>query len=84
VSTKQLIIRHLEARGIRYAIADYWVAYYTSFVTHERIIVTPEEFPRIVEYDRQVDAHRSEAIRIARSPCAGGKEVIQGIYFCPP
>jgi hypothetical protein len=53
-------------------------------VTHERIIVTPEEFPRIVEYDRQVDAHRSEAIRIARSPCAGGKEVIQGIYFCPP
>ena len=84
VSTKQLIIRHLEARGIRYAIADYWVAYYTSFVTHERIIVTPEEFPRIVDYDRQVDAHRSEAIRIARTPCPGGKEVIQGIYFCPP
>ena len=84
VSTKQLIIRHLDARGIRYGIADYWVAYYTAFVTHERIIVTPEDFPRIVEYDRQVDAHRGEAVRIARTPCAGGKEVIQGIYFCPP
>jgi hypothetical protein len=84
VSAKQLIIRNLQARGIRYGIADYWIAYYTSFVTHEQIIVTPDEFPRIVEYDRQVDAHRSEAVRIARTPCAGGKEVTPGIYFCAP
>jgi hypothetical protein len=84
VSTKELIIRHLQGRGVRYGIADYWIAYYISFVTNERIIVTPDDFPRILEYDRQVDAHRSEAVRIARTPCAGGKEMIPGVYFCPP
>jgi hypothetical protein len=84
VSAKQQIIRHLQARGIRYGIADYWIAYYISFVTNEQIIVTPDDFPRILEYDRQVQAHATEAVRIARTPCAGGKEVIEGVYFCSP
>lgn len=84
VSAKQMIIRHLQARGIRYGIADYWMAYYVSFVTNEQIIVAADDFSRIPDYDRQVQAHLGEAVRIARTPCAGGKEVIPGVYFCAP
>jgi hypothetical protein len=84
VAAKQLIIRHLQAKGTRYGIADYWIAYYISFVTNEQIIVTPDNYLRILEYNRQVHAHLSEAVRIARTPCAGGKEVIPRIYFCAP
>ena len=82
VAEKQLIIRHLEARGIKYAASDYWIAYYISFVTGERIIVTSSDMVRVLEYDRQVTAHASEAIRISRAPC--GRQVMNGIYFCEP
>ena len=33
---KQLVIRHLEAQGVRYATADYWIAYYITYLTSER------------------------------------------------
>jgi hypothetical protein len=43
--TKLLLVRHLQARGIKYAIADYWMAYYISFVTKEQIVRDGERFP---------------------------------------
>ena len=39
VPLKQELIRALDARDIRYAYADYWTAYYVTFMTRERIIV---------------------------------------------
>ena len=36
---KQDLIRELDARHIRYAYADYWTAYYVTFMTRERIVV---------------------------------------------
>jgi hypothetical protein len=84
VGAKRLIIRHLETRGVHYAYADYWLAYYISFLTNERIIVHSTDLSRIAEYGRVVDAHRNEAVRILRSPCPGGHEVIPGVYFCSP
>jgi hypothetical protein len=84
VAAKQQIIEHLQARGIKYAIADYWIAYYVSFLTREGIIVTPSDFPRIGVHVRMVQAHQAEAVRIARTPCPGGEEVIAGVYFCGP
>ena len=84
VGAKRLIIRHLETRGIHYAYADYWMAYYISFLTNERIIVHSTDLSRIAEYGRLVDAHRNEAVRILRAPCADGREVITGVYFCSP
>jgi hypothetical protein len=84
VGAKRLIIRHLETRGIRYAYADYWLAYYISFLTNERIIVHSTDLSRIAEYGRVVDAHRNEAVRILRAPCADGREVMTGVYFCSP
>jgi len=83
VPDKILIIRNLEARGIRYAMADYWIAYYTTFMTNERIIVAADDIGRIPAYERDVLAHRSEAVRIARTPCGGRRPVIEGVYFCP-
>jgi hypothetical protein len=80
---KQRVIRELDARGIRYAYADYWYAYAITFLTHERIVVASDTFMRIPYYNTVVNAHRSEAIRISREPCAGGEEVVRRLYFCP-
>ena len=80
---KRMVIRNLEARGIHYAYSDYWLAYYISFLTRERIIVHSTDLIRIAEYGRVVDEHRNEAVKILRAPCADGHEVIKGVYFCP-
>lgn len=84
VGAKQLIIRHLQARGIRYAYADYWLAYYITFLTNEQIVVASTDVIRIPEYGRIVDAHRAEAIRLSRTPCPEGHEIMRRIYFCSP
>ncbi len=84
VSAKQLIERQLEARGIRYATADYWIAYAVTFLSNERTIIASTDLVRIREYNRLVDAHRDAAIRISRTPCPEGREVVRGVYFCSP
>jgi hypothetical protein len=81
---KRMVISELEAAGIRYAYADYWLAYYITFLTNETIIVHATDSSRIAEYQRIVDAHRDEAIRVSRTPCPGGREVIRRVYFCSP
>jgi len=81
---KRLVIGQLESRGIHYAYADYWLAYYIAFMTNERIIVHSTDLSRISEYRSIVDAHRGEAVRIQRTPCADGHQVFTGVYFCPP
>jgi hypothetical protein len=79
---KQVIIRNLEARGARYAVADYWLAYSITFLTNERIIAASSDFVRIQEYQRTVEAHRAEAVTVSRRPCPDGREVVRGVYFC--
>ncbi|HTH01025.1 MAG TPA: hypothetical protein VL882_12225 [Vicinamibacterales bacterium] len=81
---KLTVIRQLETEGVRYAYADYWLAYYITFLTNERIIVHSTDLSRIAEYRRIVDEHRAEAVRISRAACPGGREVFTRIYFCPP
>jgi hypothetical protein len=80
---KVLVVRSLEARGIRYAMADYWLAYYITFVTNERIVVAADDIGRIPVYEQEVNAHRREAVRISRTPCGDNRPVIEGVYFCP-
>jgi hypothetical protein len=84
IGAKRLIIRELETQNIRYAYADYWLAYYITFMTNERIIVASTDSARIAEYKKIVDAHRDEAIRISRTSCPGGHEIMRRVYFCPP
>lgn len=80
---KMLIIRALDASGIRYAVSDYWIAYYVTFLTNERIIVDADDVERIAAYRQAVSAHRGEAIRISRTPCGDARPVLDGVYFCP-
>lgn len=84
VGGKRLIARHLEARGIRYAIADYATAYPVSFWSNERIIVSSSNRVRISEYKAEVGAHLDQAVSIERRPCGDGTLVMPGVYFCRP
>ncbi|HWW85315.1 MAG TPA: hypothetical protein VNZ26_17015 [Vicinamibacterales bacterium] len=84
VADKVLIMRNLEARGIRYASADYWLAYYITFMANERIIIDATDFRRIAAYEPIVSAHRAESVRISRTRCDAGKLIIEGVYFCQP
>lgn len=83
ISAKMMIIRGLEAEGVRYASADYWLAYYITFMTRERIIVASEDFERISSYRHIVDAHASEAVRVLRRRCDGGHQLFGNVYACP-
>jgi hypothetical protein len=84
VGLKQELVRVLDRRGIRYAYADYWTAYYVTFMTRERIIVSATEIPRIKSYDRLVGAHRDEAILISRRACPGGAPLTSAFWTCKP
>jgi hypothetical protein len=80
---KRMIVRHLDARGIKYAFGDYWRAYLITFMTNERIIVAADDFQRIREYSDLVKIHKDEAVRIAREFCPGGQPAMQGLWICP-
>lgn len=84
VPAKQELIRALEARGVRYAYADYWTAYYVTFMTRERIIVASTEVVKVRTHNNEVDAHRAEAILISRHPCAGGEQLTPAFWSCRP
>lgn len=82
VPLKADLVGALEARGVRYAYADYWTAYYVTFMTRERIVVASDAIVKVRSHNRLVDAHRAEAIRISRSPCAGGSQLTQAFWAC--
>jgi len=81
---KRLIARHLESRGVKYAKADYWRAYAITFLTNERIIVASVNVERISEYQKLVDAHRDQAVRLSRENCPGGTRLMDKLWICPP
>jgi hypothetical protein len=82
VPLKQILIRALDARGVRYAYADYWTAYYVTFMTRERIIVAADAVVKVRTHNNFVDAHRAEAIHILRRPCAGGEQLTPAFWAC--
>jgi hypothetical protein len=84
ISAKLTIARQLEARGIRYATANYWIAYAVTFLTNESTIIASTDLVRIREYNRIIEAHPEETVHIRREPCSNGHQVMTGIYFCSP
>jgi hypothetical protein len=84
VGGAQLIVRHLEARGVKYGISSYARAYAVSFLSNERIVMSSSNRVRIRAYELEVGAHRDLAIRLSRKPCEGGSLLTKGLYFCPP
>jgi hypothetical protein len=83
IAAKHQVIRSLEEADVRYGRADYWLAYYIDFVTRERIIIAADEPQRILIYNRIVDEHAAEAVRLSRRACVGGTALIPGVYRCP-
>ena len=84
VPAKVELIHALEARGVRYAYADYWTSYYVTFMTRERILVASTEVVKVRTHNNEVDAHRAEAIRISRQPCDGGDQLTRAFWSCKP
>ena len=84
VPLKMDLIRALEARGVRYAYADYWTAYYVTFMTRERIVVASDAVVKVRADNRLVDLHRSEAVRISRRACPDGQPLTPAFWACRP
>ena len=74
---------HLVSNGARFAMSDYWTAYYLSFLTDEQVIVASHSHARILEYQDVVAERADEAFRIGLSPCSDGHQV-QAFHVCPP
>ena len=84
VPAKAVLIDALDARHVRYAYADYWTSYYVTFLTRERIIVASTDIVKVRTHNRDVDAHRAEAILISRRPCANGEQLTPAFWACKP
>jgi hypothetical protein len=55
-----------------------------TFLTRERIQLAATDAVRIRTYNRIVDAHRAEAVRVSRTPCAGGSQITPAFWLCAP
>jgi hypothetical protein len=61
----------LTERGVRYAEAEYWLAYDVTWLTNERIIVSPwrGKGNRITRYTDLLAEHKSEVFYLRDTPC---------------
>ena len=81
---RRVIIGHLDARGAKVAVSDYWIAYPLTFLTNERIIVASDDFVRIQEYQRVMDQQPGGVVRVSRQPCERGRQILPRVYLCEP
>lgn len=72
----------LVARGIPVAWADFRIAYHVTFLSGERVRVAAINSPRIEEYAVAAQAPGTPFVLATR--CAGGDEIVTGVYLCPP
>ena len=82
VAAKQDLIEALQSRGIRYGYTDFWTAYYVDFLTREHVVLAPRDVVKIRLYNREVEAHASEAVTISRRACAGGRQLTPAFWAC--
>lgn len=79
---REVLIDHLLANDIRFAVSDYWTAYHVTFLSEEEVIIASSDFVRIHQYQDVLRSH-DDAVRIGLAPCDGGQEVA-GFHVCPP
>jgi hypothetical protein len=85
-NVRRELATYLTSHGIRYARADYWTAYHTTFFAQEQVIIASSDFIRIDLYQELVEKAGPQAVRLRQKPCAGagGQEAIAGHYWiCP-
>jgi hypothetical protein len=80
------LAKFLVDHDIRYARADYWTAYATTFLTGEKTIIASTDTVRITSYQSEVAANDAHAVLVQRQPCSGpGAEAVMGNYWvCEP
>ena len=79
------LIEALDNRGVRYAYAKYALAYPITFLTNERIVAASSTRIRVLQYQRIVGAHRSEAVNISHQPCGAEPPAsprLAHLYIC--
>ena len=85
-SPHRALATYLVDHGVRYARADYWTAYATTFLAQERVVIASTDTVRITSYQSEVARHDREAPTVQRQPCIGpGNEAVTGNYWvCDP
>jgi hypothetical protein len=85
-SPHRALATYLVDHGVRYARADYWTAYATTFLAEERVVIASTDTVRIASYQSEVARHDREAPMVQRQPCVGpGTEAVTGNYWvCEP
>jgi hypothetical protein len=83
VAAKQQLTAVLEARNVRYGYADFWTAYYVTFMSRERVILAANDAVRIRTYNRIVEQH-PDAVLVSRRACPGGEQVTPAFWLCRP
>jgi hypothetical protein len=80
---QRVLATYLLDHDIKYARADYWTAYTTTFLAKEKVVVASTTTVRITGYQREVAANDDQAVNIQREPCTGGagEEVVTGTYW---
>jgi len=81
------LIDALDNRGVRFAYANYALAYPITFLTNERIVAASFTRIRVLQYQRIVAGHRSEAVHISRRRCGDEPPASPGLsflYICRP
>lgn len=74
----------LLSKGFRYGRADYWIAYYVTFLTDEDLIVQATESKRIERYEDILKEHGDEVFSIYKAAAQCENEQFIGRYFvCP-
>jgi hypothetical protein len=79
------LIEALDDRGVRYAYADYGLAYPITFLTNERIVAASSTRIRVLQYQQIVNAHRNEAVHVSRRPCGAEPPAsprLSYLYIC--
>ena len=82
-NSRRQLATYLVDNGIRYARADYWTAYATTFLAGERVVIASTTTVRINGYQSEVDNHRAEAVTVQTEPCTTtpGPEAVPGMYW---
>ena len=83
-SHHRIMADYLVSRGIKYGRSVYWDAYVITFLSQERVIVTPDEVARISAYDELVRANAASAVTLRRRPCEGGLRMAAWCIDGPP
>lgn len=78
------LARELERRGVFLARSDYWTAYYVSFISQERVIVSSTGFARVDEYERRIALASEPVPTILMEPCGDEPPIVPGFWLCPP